>query len=80
MFAAVMLIAPSRKYWGSALVCGLVLAVALHIVREIILFSWAGWPAYSGFDLDWIPELILFALPLSFVWRWYNGVLTRSRE
>jgi|GEM_PF-3124822 len=74
LFAAVLVVTPEPyRNWPNALVCGLVLAVALYQARELTIMTFANGQTPTFW---WIATLVVFALPLWLTWRWYKLAAT----
>lgn len=77
MFAAVMVVTPAPRNWENALVCALLLTVAL---MQAYLVAMMGIPYFTVplAHVISITALVLFALVLWPIWRWYSGLKRTS--
>jgi hypothetical protein len=72
LFAAVLIATPEpSKRWPNALICGLVLAVALYQARELTILTFANGQTPTFW---WAATMAVFALPLWLTWQWYKRV------
>jgi hypothetical protein len=76
LFAAILVVTPKPKSnWPSAIVCGLILAVALYQGRELTVLTVANGQTQLFW---WGSTLAVFAVPLFLTWKWYKRVIGTS--